>query len=120
LILEVDNILKKYEIEKRFLKMENIIVKDDIVLGFTKEVKKYFVNEINKLALRYITREVDEVEEIAGNIEEIRDLLKELEKEDEEELICVEMNPMGSFFYNRVAVYTREKSLTREKRLILL
>jgi len=108
--------------------MENIIVKDDIVLGFTKEVKKYFRNEVDTLieqvrikadrAGRFERAEylIDEIAGYVSSIEEIRDLLKELEKEDEEELICVEMNPMGSFFYNRVAVYTNEK----EKRLILL
>ena len=103
--------------------MENIIVKDDIVLGFTKEVKKYFRNEVDILieqvriktdrAGRFERAEylIDEIAGYVSSIEEIRDLLKEIEKEDENELICVEMNPMGSFFYNRVAVYTRGKRL---------
>lgn len=114
--------------------MENIIVKNDNVLGFTKEIKLYFENEVEKCDKRikdlqseelYVAKvcgSVDSihynnlVEDIANIREKIKDLLEDLKNVDDDELICVQENCMEEFYFEKVALYTTDKL---DKKLII-
>lgn len=75
--------------------MNNIIELDDKHIGMVKDIRKAYREEISHQALNY---DLDE-EEIKYNLDLILDLLVDIQNLEEDTLIEVIYNPMGSYQY---------------------
>lgn len=75
--------------------MNNIIEFDDKHIGMVRDIRKTYREEISHQALN---NDLDE-EEIKYNINLILDLLVDIQDLEEDTLIEVKYNPMGSYQY---------------------
>lgn len=75
--------------------MNNVIEFDDKYIGMVKDIRKAYREEISNQALNY---DLDE-EEIKYNLDLILDLLVNIQDLEEDTLIEVKYNPMGSYQY---------------------
>lgn len=86
-LLNDENVKKNY----------TIIYDDEDVIGKIKDIKKSFVYELSKT----LNDESIDIEDKTSQIDLIQDLLKQLNNEkNENAIIKVKYNPMGSFYYS--------------------
>ena len=84
---------------------DNLIIKDNYVIGTIKDLKEYFRYEI---ASQCMTGE-EEKENFTNNLRNVADLLDNLEEEDKQiystyDLLKVSEHPMGGFIIERECV----------------
>lgn len=92
--------------------MNNIIEKDENMLGYVRDIKKYITSEIEKLKSEELN-----IAKTCGNVDSeyyeyiisiSKDLLEDLQNEKDYELVYVMYNPMGSYFYRKASVIDSE------------
>ena len=96
---------------ENYIHNENVIVENESVLGYVHDVKKFFEGEIKYLE-NEIANDLEDKdgnnEDFMDNIELCKELLNSLANENELAFICVQYNPMGAYFFEKVMLVNEE------------
>lgn len=80
----------KFEKYMAIYRNDNLIINDESVIGLVKDVKEYFRYELANQCMSDI-----DYENLCDNMELIRDLLINLQDDDENNKVEVKYHPMG-------------------------